>query len=103
VDSVGGVGQWAARGGIVDIFSPAQPTPARVEFFGDEIESIRLFDPTSQRSTGALDELVVLPVEPSTPRDARLLTYLGATAPVIVDAPACWRSRSPRADRCWPR
>jgi transcription-repair coupling factor (superfamily II helicase) len=87
VDSVGGVGQWAARGGIVDIFSPAQPTPARVEFFGDELESIRLFDPTSQRSTGALEELVVLPVEPSTPRDARLLTYLPATAAVIVDAP----------------
>jgi transcription-repair coupling factor (superfamily II helicase) len=87
VDSVGGVGQWAARGGIVDIFSPAHPTPARVEFFGDEIESIRLFDPTTQRSTSTLDELVVLPVEPSTPRDARLLTYLAATSSVIVDAP----------------
>jgi transcription-repair coupling factor (superfamily II helicase) len=87
VETVGSVGQWAARGGIVDIFSPAQASPARVEFFGDEIESIRLFDPTSQRSTGTLEQLVVLPVEPSTPRDARLLTYLGAKAPVIVDAP----------------
>jgi transcription-repair coupling factor (superfamily II helicase) len=87
VDTVGGVGQWAARGGIVDIFSPAQASPARVEFFGDEIESIRLFDPTSQRSTGTLEQLVVLPVEPSTPRDARILTYLAPAAPVIVDAP----------------
>jgi transcription-repair coupling factor (superfamily II helicase) len=87
VDTVGGVGQWAARGGIVDIFSPAHASPARVEFFGDEIESIRLFDPTSQRSTATLDEVVVLPVEPSTPRDARLMTYLPANAPVIVDSP----------------
>jgi len=87
VDTVGGVGQWAARGGIVDIFSPAQASPARVEFFGDEIESIRLFDPTSQRSTSTLEQLVVLPVEPSTPRDAGLLTYLSPSAPVIVDAP----------------
>jgi transcription-repair coupling factor (superfamily II helicase) len=87
VETVGAVGQWAARGGIVDIFSPAQSAPARVEFFGDEIESIRLFDPTSQRSTGALDELVVLPVEPSTPRDARLLGYLPANAPMVIDAP----------------
>ncbi|HYE93831.1 MAG TPA: CarD family transcriptional regulator, partial [Terriglobales bacterium] len=87
VETVGGVGQWAARGGIVDVFSPAQPSPARIEFFGDEIESIRLFDPTSQRSTATLEELVVLPVEPSTPKDARLLGYLGAVAPVFVDAP----------------
>src|SRR6185436_4920766 len=87
VETVGEVGQWAARGGIVDIFSPAHTSPARVEFFGDEIESLRLFDPTSQRSTGTLDQLVALPVEPSTARDARLLTYLPATAPVIVDAP----------------
>jgi transcription-repair coupling factor (superfamily II helicase) len=86
VETVGAVGQWAARGGIVDIFSPAQSAPARVEFFGDEIESIRLFDPTSQRSTGSLDELVVLPVEPSTPKDERLLGYLPANAPVVVDA-----------------
>src|SRR5205814_1820792 len=87
VDTVGEVGQWAARGGIVDIFSPAHASPARVEFFGDEIESIRLFDPTSQRSTGALEELVALPVEPSAAREARLLTYFPVTAPVIVDAP----------------
>jgi transcription-repair coupling factor (superfamily II helicase) len=88
VETVGEVGQWAARGGIIDIFSPAASRPARVEFFGDEIESIRLFDPTSQRSTGSLTHLLVLPVEPSMTRDARLLTYLPAAAAVIVDAPA---------------
>src|SRR5213594_4043234 len=61
-DTVVEVGQWSVRGGIVDIFSPAQAAPARIEFFGDDIESIRLFDPTSQRSQTALDELVVLPL-----------------------------------------
>src|SRR5205814_10626721 len=60
MDTVVEVGQWSARGGIVDVFSPTHPNPARVEFLGDEIESIRLFDPTSQRSTAALRELAVL-------------------------------------------
>src|SRR5437016_4653166 len=62
VDTVVEVGQWSARGGIVDVFSPSHPNPARVEFLGDEIESIRLFDPTSQRSTATLRELAVLPL-----------------------------------------
>ena len=86
------VGQWSVRGGIVDVFSPSHAAPARLEFFGDDIESIRLFDPTSQRSVSALDELVVLPltdgVEGGEPGSARLLDYLPAGAPVIVDAPA---------------
>src|SRR5881628_573011 len=61
-DTVVEVGQWSARGGIVDVFSPMHPSPARLEFDGDDIESIRLFDPTTQRSTGSLDELLVLPL-----------------------------------------
>src|SRR5438046_837879 len=51
VDTVVEVGQWSPRGGIVDVFSPSHVSPVRLEFFGDEIESIRLFDPTSQRSS----------------------------------------------------
>src|SRR5204862_6075933 len=50
VDTVVEVGQWSPRGGIVDVFSPSQASPVRREFFGDEIESIRLVDPLSQRS-----------------------------------------------------
>src|SRR5918992_5498911 len=46
VDTVIEVGQWSVRGGIVDIFAPPHAAPARLEFFGDEIESLRLFDPT---------------------------------------------------------
>src|SRR5205085_10247372 len=63
VDTVVAVGQWSARGGIVDVFSPSHAAPARVEFFGDDIESIRLFDPTSQRSQESLDNLLVLPLD----------------------------------------
>jgi transcription-repair coupling factor (superfamily II helicase) len=91
VDTVVQVGQWSARGGIVDVFSPMHPSPARLEFDGDDIESIRLFDPTTQRSTGTLDELLVLPLVavPDAPADTgtRLLDYLPAGAPVVVDAP----------------
>jgi len=90
VDTVVEVGQWSARGGIVDVFSPIHPSPTRLEFFGDEVESIRLFDPTTQRSTGSLEELIVLPLVavPDTPDNAtRLLQYFPAGAPVIVDAP----------------
>jgi transcription-repair coupling factor (superfamily II helicase) len=90
VDTVVSVGQWSLRGGIVDVFSPSQAGPARLEFFGDDIESIRLFDPTSQRSVGTVDELLVLPLTPEDDApepSARLLDYLPAAAPVIVDLP----------------
>ena len=50
VEAVVEVGQWSLRGGIVDIFSPSHERPVRAEFFGDEVESLRLFDPTTQRS-----------------------------------------------------
>jgi transcription-repair coupling factor (superfamily II helicase) len=95
-DTVVEVGQWSVRGGIVDVFTPTHPAPARLEFFGDDIESIRLFDPTSQRSETTLDELLVLPLEASgsetTPgseaaETSTLLDYLPATATVVMDSP----------------
>jgi transcription-repair coupling factor (superfamily II helicase) len=100
VDTVVEVGQWSARGGIVDVFSPVHASPARLEFFGDDVESIRLFDPTTQRSTGTLDELVVLPLAavPETPDNpTRLLQYVPAGAPVVLDAPALLDETSPEA------
>jgi transcription-repair coupling factor (superfamily II helicase) len=56
------VGEFSRRGGIVDFFSPLHDNPVRMEFFGDTIESLRVFDPETQRSTGELAEAVVLPV-----------------------------------------
>src|SRR5207247_4575353 len=89
VDTVVEVGQWSPRGGIVDVFSPSHASPVRLEFFGDEIESIRLFDPTSQRSSTPVDELLVLPLvtqsDGSAP--ARLTDYVPAAASIVVDAP----------------
>ncbi|HEX9284725.1 MAG TPA: hypothetical protein VF879_03555, partial [Nitrospirales bacterium] len=54
-------GEFAVRGGIVDIFSTAHAEPRRIEFLGDAIETIRLFDPATQRSSGGAAELRVLP------------------------------------------
>ena len=58
---VAGRGEFARRGGLVDIFPPSAPLPVRIEFFGDEIDSIRAFDPTDQRSTGPVDDVALLP------------------------------------------
>ena len=65
---VEGPGQFAVRGGIVDIFSPAADRPVRVEFFGDELDTMGYFDPDSQRRTENIEELTVLPVGETQPR-----------------------------------
>ncbi len=59
---VEGVGQFSVRGGIVDVFSPACDQPVRVEFFGDEVDTMGYFDTVTQRRTENLEEFVVLPV-----------------------------------------
>ncbi len=58
---VEGPGQFAQRGGIVDIYPPTQAEPVRCEFFGDEIVSLRAFDPVTQRSMANLEEVQVGP------------------------------------------
>ncbi len=55
VAEVAGRGESARRGGIVDVFPPSLPLPIRIEFFGDEIDSLRSFDPTDQRTVGTLE------------------------------------------------
>ncbi len=54
-------GTFAVRGGIVDVFSPVYDQPARLELFGDEVESLRLFDPETQRTLADLAELYIAP------------------------------------------
>jgi transcription-repair coupling factor (superfamily II helicase) len=58
-------GETAVRGDIVDIFCPGFDMPVRLEFFGDTLTDIRLFDPSSQRSKVELQELILLPTVPS--------------------------------------
>ena len=55
-------GTFAVRGGIIDLFPPLHRYPARLEFFGDWVESIRLFDPASQRTLRGIEELFIYPV-----------------------------------------
>ncbi len=59
-------GEIAMRGDILDVFSPGFDKPVRLEFFGDFLEDLRLFDPLSQRSTGELREMHLLPATPVT-------------------------------------
>jgi len=65
-------GQYAVRGGILDVYSPEAERPVRIEFFGDEVDSIRRFDPTSQRSLNPIDEALLLPLT-ETPVNEQLL------------------------------
>ena len=58
---VAGHGEFARRGGILDAFPPSSPLPVRIEFFGDEIDSLRAFDPADQRTVHPVDEVVLLP------------------------------------------
>jgi len=55
-------GQYAVRGGIVDVFSPESPRPVRLELFGDTVESLREFDPNTQRSVGPLERVTLPPL-----------------------------------------
>ena len=56
------VGDYALRGGILDLYAPGAPTPIRLDFFGDALESIRSFDPETQRSVGQLRTLDLVPM-----------------------------------------
>ena len=65
---VEGPGQFALRGGILDVFSPAADRPFRAEFFGDELDTMGYFDPDIQRRTENVDRVVILPVGETQPR-----------------------------------
>ncbi len=77
VDVVEMPGQVTLRGGILDVYSPEMDRPVRIDFFGDEIESIRRFDPDTQRSASTLDSALLLPLT-ETPVTDRLLTAINA-------------------------
>ncbi len=72
-------GELSRRGGIVDIFPPAAATPIRIELFGDEVESLRHFDPATQRSQQLLDEALITPATEALPRFGPRLADVLAT------------------------
>ena len=68
-----GPGQFSRRGGIVDFFSPSDPLPVRVEFWGDEIDSLSSFDPGTQRRTDPLEEVTLAPCTEVIPQNKAAL------------------------------
>jgi transcription-repair coupling factor (superfamily II helicase) len=77
VDVVEMPGQVTVRGGILDVYSPESERPVRIDFFGDEIESIRRFDPETQRSSSAVDDVLLLPLT-ETPATEAVLGAINA-------------------------
>jgi len=61
-DPIGAVGEFSMRGGILDVWPPGRDAPARIEFFGDTVDSIREFDPETQLSTIQLTQIAVPPM-----------------------------------------
>ena len=86
-DPVDQHGEFSVRGGVADIFPAGDRLPVRLEFIGDTIESIRQFDPATQRSVAALDRVTVAPVREmadtlearEADRPATVFTYFGRT------------------------
>lgn len=83
-------GEFAVRGGIIDLFPVNSPDPFRIEFFGDEVMSIRKYDPISQTSVGRVNEILITPGEElellaEQQELATLFDYLGKETLVIFD------------------
>jgi transcription-repair coupling factor (superfamily II helicase) len=82
-------GQWSQRGDIIDVFPVAAELPVRLEWFGDELEKMREFDPTTQRSLDPIDHLLLTPTNWETLSDAglnaNLADYLPAQTLLTVD------------------
>lgn len=83
-------GEYALRGGIIDIFPLSSPDPYRIEFFGDEIDEIRAFDPISQKSTRKIEEFFLPPASEMALLEkgkelSTLLDYLGENTIVIFN------------------
>ncbi|MDR3197423.1 MAG: hypothetical protein LBU34_06085 [Planctomycetaceae bacterium] len=80
-------GEFAVRGSIFDLFAPDWKQPVRVEFFDDEIESIRRFDLATQRSLEKVNKIDLTRLLPDEAVGASLLDYLPPTSPIILVEP----------------
>lgn len=86
MDTVDGKGQFAVRGGIVDIYSPNMTNPVRMELFGDEIDLLRYFDVVSQLSVDHAPSAEIMPLHTPDERGS-LLDYFGADDYIFLDEP----------------
>ncbi|MGC9398923.1 MAG: transcription-repair coupling factor [Anaerolineae bacterium] len=92
VSVVSAPGQISRRGGLLDVYPPHAPHPYRLDFFGDEIDAIRVFDPATQRSRDHVAEFWITPVREALPRDAKralpqVQSLLDETLPPEVSKP----------------
>lgn len=83
-------GEFAVRGGIIDVFPVSSPDPFRIEFWGDEIESIRIYDPIGQKSVKQIGEAAIAPAQElelirEEQHLSTLLDYLGTNTLVLFD------------------
>jgi transcription-repair coupling factor (superfamily II helicase) len=92
VDFVNEPGQYAIRGGIVDVFSYASNRPFRIDFFGDEVESLRIFDADTQRSLDRVRKVNIIPniqwEQEMGERRISFLEYIPQSATLWLDHPA---------------
>jgi transcription-repair coupling factor (superfamily II helicase) len=91
VESVTQTGEYVSRGGIIDFYSPTSDMPIRIEFFGDTIESLRTFDPVTQKSIARIDSAIIIPGREnlSDPNFCKmsLADYLSPDTLLIYDEP----------------
>lgn len=98
VSLVNDKGQFALRGGILDVFPSTETEPYRIEFFGDSVESLRTFDSVSQKSVERKIKLAIFPnkerklIEEESQKES-LLSYLGRDTLVILDRPEFLKSK----------
>lgn len=85
-ETVEGKGCFSVRGGILDIFSPADDDPLRMEFFDDEIDSLRRFSLETQKSTEKIESATVIPAA-DTDETGSLLSYIDPDSVAVIDEP----------------
>lgn len=87
-------GEMSVRGGIIDVFPFSNEYPFRIEFFGDMVESIRIFDPATQKSIKHVDQLIIYPQYPEETIDterlklAPILDYMDKNTILFLDEPS---------------
>ncbi len=87
-------GQMSRRGGIIDVFPPCSQLPVRIEFFGNQVESMRYFDPESQCSASSVSSLIITPAREAIPiadgfevMNGSIFDYIGGGALLVLDDP----------------
>jgi transcription-repair coupling factor (superfamily II helicase) len=85
---VSAVGEYAVRGGIIDVFAATADAPVRIEFFGDRIESMRAFAIESQRSSDPVEALELAPWSDTPDGEGTFFDYLPEGATIVLDEPA---------------